>query len=227
MNKAALQDLQTRLDYQFQDLELLIKALTHSSTGHNKNYERLEFLGDRVLGLVIAQMLFETFPKDSEGDLAKRHSALVQGSTLADIALEQQVGHALILSQAERESGGAENENILADVMESMLAALYLDGGLEPVQRAIKTWWGDRINTLQEPPQDPKTALQEWVQARGQDLPVYDIIDRQGPDHAPIFTIEVRVDGDVSVSAQGASRRSAEKEAAKIMLEQLQSGAKS
>jgi len=189
----------------------------------DKNYERLEFLGDRVLGLVMARILFEAFPDEAEGDLAKRHSALVQGRTLSLIAVEKNLGEAIIMSDSERNSGGAENENILADVMEGLLGAVFLDGGLEPADKIIRSWWGDKIHTMDKAPQDPKTALQEWVQARGLPLPTYEIIDREGPDHAPVFSIQVEVLERSPVVATGSSRREAEKKAAEIMLKQLQS----
>lgn len=222
-----LKVLEDALDYTFKDRALLTKALTHSSTGRNRNYERLEFLGDRVLGLVMAHILFETFSEEDEGGLAKRHSALVQGRTLADIAGEKGVGPAIIMSDSERESGGEENENILADVMEALLAAVYLDGGLDPAAAVIKAWWGERVHTLDKAPQDPKTALQEWVQARGLPLPGYEIVERSGPDHAPVFTVEVRVLAEEPVRAQGASRRQAEKNAAEDMLRRLKKQKKS
>ncbi len=226
-----LTDLEKKLGYTFSNRPLLTKALTHSSTGHSstgeqRNYERLEFLGDRVLGLIMADILYKTFPDESEGGLAKRHSALVQGKTLADIATEYQLGEYVLMSDSERDSGGAENENILADVMEALLAALYLDGGLESACKVIESWWGDRIHTMDKAPQDPKTALQEWVQARGLPLPAYDVVAREGPDHAPLFVVEVQVLGEKPIRADGPSRRQAEKMAAESMLTVLKKGRK-
>ncbi|MEM6780469.1 MAG: ribonuclease III [Pseudomonadota bacterium] len=224
-----LAELENKLGYTFQDQKLLIKALTHSSTGFSstgttRNYERLEFLGDRVLGLIMADILFKTFQDDNEGNLAKRHSALVQGKTLSDIALENDLGTYVIMSDSERSSGGETNENILADVMEGLLGALYLDGGLPPARQLIETWWGDRIQTMDKAPQDPKTALQEWVQARGLPLPAYEIASREGPDHAPVFVIQVQVMGEKPIEAEGPSRRQAEKIAAEKMLNELKKG---
>lgn len=210
--------LQKEIGYRFTNPALLTKALTHSSTGQDRNYERLEFVGDRVLGLVMAHTLFSSFPEESEGGLAKRLSALVQGRTLAEIAAEIDLGTYILLSEAEREAGGADNENILSDVMESVIAAIYLDGGLEPAANVIKTLWGNRIHTLEKAPQDPKTELQEWVQARGWPLPVYDIADRSGPDHAPVFVIRLSILGHEPMTATGPSRRQAEKKAAEDML---------
>lgn len=213
-------ELEAKIGYHFNNQELLKRALTHSSTG-NPNYERLEFLGDRVLGLVMAEALFKEFRSESEGGLAKRHTALVQGRTLAVIAAMNDLGDYVIMSDSERASGGAENENILTDIIEALIAAVYLDGGLEPARQMILSWWGDNIQTLVEAPQDPKTELQEWVQARSLPLPEYEIADKQGPDHAPVFHINLKVEGYPSVEAQGPSRRQAEKTAARIMLRYL------
>lgn len=214
----ALAELESRLGYSFKNRALLEQALTHSSKSASANNERLEFLGDRVLNLVIAEALYKTFPDESEGNLAKRHSALVQGRMLAVIAGTIDLGDFLNLSDSERQSGGAENDNILSDAMEATLGAMFLDGGLEPAQAAIIRLWGANIATLTEAHHDPKTELQEWVQARGLPLPDYAILTKSGPDHAPLFEIEVRVRGFDPVAAEGPSRRQAEKTAARKML---------
>ncbi|MCB1555942.1 MAG: ribonuclease III [Alphaproteobacteria bacterium] len=214
-------ELQTMLNYRFRDEKRLEKALTHSSAGADGNYERLEFLGDRVLGLVMAHVLYETFPDEAEGDLAKRHAALVQGKTLADIAREIDLGATMILSDAEARGGGTDNDSILADGVEAVIGALYLDGGLAPCAAAIKTLWGERVREMNEPPRDPKTALQEWAQGRGLPLPLYEEIGREGPDHAPEFTIQATVQGFDPAAAKGSSRRAAEKTAAATLLERL------
>lgn len=216
-----LELLQQRLNHTFTRQDLLVAAMTHASTGAETNYERLEFLGDRVLGIVMAELLYAAFPHEAEGDLAKRHAALVQGELLAMIAREMKLGDALILSDAERAAGGADNDNMLADGFEALIGALYLDAGLEPCQHLITKLWGDRVNKLSAPPQDSKTALQEWAQGRGLPLPTYEVADRSGPDHAPVFTIRVTVQGFKPAQAEGASRRAAEKEAARILLAQL------
>lgn len=213
--------LQQKLGCRFSDVERLRVALTHSSTGAAKNYERLEFLGDRVLGLVMAEILFETFPNEREGDLAKRHAVLVQGKSIAQIAKEVDLGEVMILSEAERQAGGAENDNILADGMEAVIGALYLDAGLEKSAELIKHLWGDRVHVMKTPPQDPKTALQEWAQGRGLTLPCYELTGREGPDHAPTFEIKVTVEGYPPWSSKGASRRDAEKTAAMMLLAHL------
>lgn len=214
----SLDDLETRIGYTFENRAFLQQALTHSSRSGAKNNERIEFLGDRVLNLVIAESLFRRFPDESEGNLAKRHSALVQGRMLAVIGGIVGLGDFINMSDAERQSGGAENENILSDAMEAALGAIFLDGGLEPARDVILRLWGDNITTLTEVHQDPKTELQEWVQARGLPLPEYIIVDRSGPDHAPLFVIEVRVRGYDPVRAEGSSRRQGEKTAARKMM---------
>lgn len=226
-NDAPLHDqvagTEEKLGLTFQNKAYAIEALTHASMHGEGNYERLEFLGDRVLGLAIADLLYTHFPDEPEGGLAKRHAALVQGTTLADIAREIELGDQLILSDAERQSGGALNDNILADCVEALLGAIYLDQGFPPCREVIKHLWGKRLTTLKKPPQDPKTELQEWVQSRGLPLPVYAIAGRSGPDHAPLFTIELTVEGLSAVRATGPSRRQAEKAAAQIMIQQIDS----
>lgn len=218
---AMLDRLQQTIQHQFANPALLVAAMTHASTGTDTNYERLEFLGDRVLSLVMAQLLYAHFPDETEGDLAKRHAALVQGALLAVIAREIHLGDDLILSEAERGAGGADNDNMLADGLEALLGALYLDGGLAPCAALIEKLWGERVNQLSAPPQDPKTALQEWAQQRGLPLPLYEVIERSGPDHAPQFTIRVSVQGFAPAQATGGTRRAAEKESAHILLTEL------
>lgn len=216
-----LSDLQQTIQHQFGDPQLLVAAMTHASTGAGANYERLEFLGDRVLSLVMAELLYAHFPQEAEGDLAKRHAALVQGALLAVIAREIKLGDYLILSDSERAGGGADNENMLADGLEALFGALYLDAGLAPCAALIERLWGERVNILSAPPQDPKTALQEWAQQRGLPLPLYELTERSGPDHAPQFTLSVTVQGFKPVQATGNTRRAAEKESARILLAEL------
>lgn len=214
--------LQKRIGYQFADQGLLARALTHSSLGGDSNNERLEFLGDRVLGLVIAELLCEIYPNDSEGDLAKRHAALVQGKILTRLAREIDFGGAIQLSDAERSAGGGNNDNILADGLEAVIGGIYLDGGLDPCRNTIRHLWQDSVKNMTQPPQDPKTALQEWAQGRGLPLPEYELVGREGPDHAPKFRIRVIVSGYPPATAAGTSRRKAEKESAAILLAHLQ-----
>ena len=220
-----LDALQSRLGCRFASLEGLRLALTHSSAGGKEggggNYERLEFLGDRVLGLVVAALLYQMFPDEQEGHLAKRHAALVQGATLARIARDAGLGDAMTFSGAERAAGGAQNDHILADGIEAVIGALYLDGGLAPCHDLIARLWQPYLLSESAPPQDPKTTLQEWAQGRGLPLPLYEVAGRTGPDHVPLFEIRVTVQGYDPVHAQGASRRAAEKEAARMLLERL------
>lgn len=217
---AKLEDI---LDYKFSDPHLLERALTHSSTNDDYNYQRLEFLGDRVLGLVMAHALFEEFRGENEGGLAKRHTVLVQGSTCTIIGQAHNIGDFIILSESERGAGGHLNKNIIGDVVEALLGAIYIDGGYEVAQKVILYLWGDNIKTLKTAPQDPKTELQEWAQARELKLPHYEIIDKSGPDHAPVFLIQLTIEGVSPMTAEGSSRRQAEKTVARRMLKNLKS----
>ncbi len=210
--------LESLIGHVFNDRQLLEIALTHSSSGSEANYERLEFLGDRVLALVIAETLYERFPDEKEGDLAKRLSALVQGSILAKIARSITLGDFIVFSESERRAGGSDNDNILADVFEALLGALYLDAGFVPCRKLIDTLWEDAFFEMKAPPQHPKTALQEWAQGQGLSLPEYEIVAQSGPDHAPIFKIKVSVNGYEPVFAEGASRQTAEKLAASLFI---------
>ena len=218
----ALKVFQDRLGYHFTGTEHLDRALTHSSTGID-NYERLEFLGDRVLGLVVAEILFRCFPFEKEGALARRHSALVCTETLAKIARDLDVPTVVTASAAELAAGGNKQDNLLADCMEAIIGAIFLDKGYIACQEVVTALWGDRIYTLSQPPVDSKTALQEWAQARALPIPKYDIVERSGPDHAPVFKIRVTIEGREPMDAVGTSRRAAEKLAAHMMLDALES----
>ena len=215
---APITELQEKIGYQFKDEDLLRKALTHSSTGEEHNYERLEFLGDRGLGLTIASLLFKKFPEEKEGDLAKRLALLVQGKTLAKLSSRISLGDYIFFSDAEAASGGAENDHILADVFEALIGALYIDGGFEECKRLIETHWQDVVHMMERPPQHPKTAIQEWAQAQGLPLPLYEIVGQSGPDHAPEFEICLTVKGHPSITAKGRSRADAEKKAAAVFM---------
>ncbi len=221
MDAKQVKKLQAITGYEFRDTHFLERALTHSSTNDDYNYQRLEFLGDRVLGLVMAHALFEEFRGEDEGGLAKRHTALVQGKTCSLVGEAHDIADFIIFSESELNAGGKNNKNIIGDVVESLLGAIYVDGGYEKAQKVILKLWGDNIKTLKEAPQDPKTQLQEWVQARGLDLPRYDIVGKSGPDHAPVFLIQVIVQGADPVTAEGTSRRQAEKTAARTMIKKL------
>ena len=215
-----------RFSHGFSDADLLTRALTHRSatmgqTAASGGNERLEFLGDRVLGLVIANLLYRRFPKEREGALAKRFVALVRKEALAEVAGEIGLGAQIRLSKGEAESGGRANPAILADTLEALIAALYLDGGLPVAEDFITLYWEKRLDKVGAPPQDAKTRLQEWLQARGRPLPVYETLSMSGPAHAPVFTLSVTVDGGESVTAEAKSKRDAAQAAAEAMLRKL------
>jgi len=221
MNETSRKAVETLLDHRFNNAKQLETALTHSSVEGGNNYERLEFLGDRVVGLAVADILIQKFPHEAEGNLAKRHAMLVQGHTLADIAKDIKLGDHIVFSDAERAAGGADNENILADCIESVIGALYLDSSFEKCRKIIAALWGNRFDAMQSAPQEPKTALQEWAQARALPLPVYDVLTAEGPDHAPVFEIQVTVDTLPPKAAKAKSRRAAEKAAASLLLDYI------
>ncbi|WP_298496466.1 ribonuclease III [uncultured Maritimibacter sp.] len=218
-----LQDFSTRLGHDFAKPDLLIRALTHGSVSSptRPDNQRLEFLGDRVLGLVMAQALLAADREAAEGLLAPRFNALVRKETCADVARQIDLGAVLKLGRSEQMSGGRRKEALLGDAMEAVIAAVYLDGGLPAAQSVILTLWGDRIETVEEDARDPKTALQEWAQARKMPPPSYVETGRRGPDHAPEFTIEVRLQDGSTASATAKSKRAAEQDAAKVLLGKL------
>ncbi|MGB1234178.1 MAG: ribonuclease III [Planktomarina sp.] len=218
------QALQTRIGYTFRNPELLITALTHASMAgqDRKHNERLEFLGDRVLGLVMAEALFDEDFKASEGQLAPRYNALVRKETCADVARSIGLGDALKLGRSEMISGGRRKDALLGDGMEALIAATYRDGGFTAAQDLIIRLWGKRVAEVADDARDAKTALQEWAQARKGPPPKYAIIDRSGPDHAPIFTIEVTLHTGETTTAKATSKRLAEQAAAKQLLERVQ-----
>ncbi len=228
---ADMEPLQEALGHRFADISRLEEALTHPSmAGLDRRakvrvYERLEFLGDRVLGLIIAEWLLERFPDEPEGALARRHTALVRAETLTKVAERLDLGRYMRLAPSEHEEHGKVNPGIQADACEAVIGALYLDGGLEVPRRFIrKAWAGTLENAAAAPPQDPKTALQEWAMGRGLGLPVYETVSRTGPDHAPVFEVRVTVKGHPPATAKGASKRIAEKQAAGDLLRQIGTG---
>ncbi len=221
-----LKPLADRLGHDFSEPSLLRLALTHGSApGRQReggDYQRLEFVGDRVLGLVMAERLYRDFPQEPEGALTKRFAMLVRRETLAEIARGIGLGSHIALSKSEGEVGGRDNPAILADCCEALIGALFLDGGLEPARRFIEAEWRELISADLQPPQDSKTALQEWAQGRGLPLPVYREVARSGPDHEPHFTIEVEVQGAPPAQGRGRSKRLAEQEAAADLLARLE-----
>jgi ribonuclease III len=209
------------LQHDFKDESLLSAALTHgSATG--TTYERLEFLGDRVLGLVIAEWLYADFPKESEGVLNRRMSELVRRDACAFVAREIGVLPHIKLERAARAAGVQHSENVLGDVCEALIAALYLDGGMETAKHFIRSHWPALMNGTALASKDPKSALQEWAQGRGLPLPAYTLIGQSGPDHAPLFDIEVQVPGLAPVVASAPSKQEAQKRAAADMLAQVE-----
>lgn len=218
--------LEDRIRHRFQRTQLLERALTHPSVASNPgfrggDYERLEFLGDRVLGLVVAEMLFTEFPDESEGELARRHAKLVRKETLASVARDLDLGRFIRLEMGVDERSGRNNPGLLADACEAVIAALYLDGGLNAVKQFIAANWQERIEADLAPPSDAKTELQEWAQGLGLPLPRYVEVTRSGPAHAPTFTVSVEVDGRPTVEGQGRSKREAEQAAARALLSLL------
>ena len=208
------------LDHRFGREDLLDEALTHPSARvGRRSFERLEFLGDRVLGLIVADMLLESFPEEEEGPLAKRFAALVSRGALAQIAARLDIGALVHLSRGEEDSGGRDNPSLLADALEALLGALYLDGGLAPAESFIRRHWSDLMKAAGHPPEDSKTRLQEWAQAAGRPLPVYTTIGEEGPAHDPVFEVEVSVAGHPAVSGRGRSKRAAEQSAAGALLD--------
>lgn len=219
-------DLQKKLGHVFTAPALLEQALTHASLRTAaQNNERLEFLGDRVLGLTIAAMLYDAFPDESEGALAKRHTALVQQAALAAIARDIGLPDAIRLSDSERAAGGAGKDAILADALEAVMAAVFLDAGFDAAQKMAVRLFAPYLESFAAPPEDPKSSLQEWAQSRSLALPVYEVIGQSGPDHAPLFRISVRIDGFAAEEAEASSKRAAEKAAATKLLAKITGGA--
>ena len=218
--------LEAALGYAFADTALLQQALTHASmrTGRRPqppDNERLEFLGDRVLGLVVAELLIELYPEETEGDLARRFNRLVRGDTCAVVARKLAIGPELVLSASEHDSGGREKSTILADAIEAVLGAIFLEAGFAAARDAVRRLWTPLLDRQPDASVvDPKSTLQEWAQGNGLALPEYVVISRAGPDHQPHFTAEVRISGRLPSRGEGASKCAAEQAAARAMLVQ-------
>jgi ribonuclease-3 len=218
-----LKDLEARLGHAFKDRALLKKALTHASvrqaSAKRRDNERLEFLGDRVLGLAIAELLSEVYPAANEGQLARLYNRLVRGGTCAEVARSLDLGASLVLSDSEAGSGGREKETILADACEALLGAIFLEAGYDKARAVVRLHWGAKLEgSPAAEAADAKSALQEWAQGQGLDLPQYVEVARQGPDHAPRFTAEVRIKGRKPARGEGANKRAAEQAAATQLL---------
>lgn len=213
------------LGYHFKSEELLTRALTHSSLNQHVNYERLEFLGDRILGFEIAALLYEQFPEDNEGKLARRLVNLVRQETLAKIAHNMGLPDFILLSKGESKTGGNYKDSVLADCCESILAAVYLEGGLDAAHELIQRFWKPFIEKDMAAEKDAKSKLQEYVQARGKRLPEYNVIEESGAKHSPTFVIEVVCQGYPPMQGTGPSKRAATQDAAEKMLTYLKSEA--
>ncbi|MCW8842247.1 MAG: ribonuclease III [Rhodobacteraceae bacterium] len=223
---ADLKALEARIGYRFSRPALLVRAVTHSSMSSptRDDNQRLEFLGDRVLGLVMAEALLAQDPEATEGQLAPRYNALVRKEACADVAREIALGDALKLGRSEMLSGGRRKQALLGDAMEALIAAVYLDAGFEPAKDMVVRLWGARVHQVDADARDAKTSLQEWAQGRGMKPPSYDMVGRTGPDHAPVFHIVVRLDSGESADASDNSKRKAEQAAAKALLDRVSKG---
>nr|WP_210278735.1 ribonuclease III [Microvirga flocculans] len=209
-----------RLGYRFGKPELLDEALTHVSAPQaaGQSYQRLEFLGDRVLGLAIAELLFKTFPGAPEGELSRRLAELVRRESCAEIAIAWDVGPYLKLGAGEAHSGERRNQTILADVCEAIIGAVFLDGGYEAASALVERAFQPLLAAPRRPLRDPKSALQEWAQGRGLPPPTYSVVEQTGPDHAPKFRVVVKVQGTDNEFGVGTSKRIAEQAAARSLL---------
>jgi ribonuclease-3 len=224
---AAIADaLEEKLFHHFADRGQLVRAFIHPSAvkGDVQSNQRLEFLGDRVLGLAVAEMLHGEFPKESEGALARRFTALVRREALERIARHLGLGELLILGKGEEEGGGRDNAANLADACEALIAALFVDGGYPPAARFVRHYWAAMMAESKAPPRDAKTALQEWAQAKHGALPSYRLIAQHGPAHAPNFEIEACVGDLPGAVASGGNKQAAEQAAAKLLLKRLAAG---
>ncbi len=220
----AAPSLEDRIGHRFADRGLLALALTHAgAAGGVASNERLEFLGDRVLGLVVAAMLYQRLPEDSEADLARRFVAAVRRETLTEVAEAIHLEDELKLAREPAASRARGRAGMLANACEALIGALYLDGGIEAAQAFIAPRWHARLDVGAPPPKDAKTALQEWAQGRGLPLPAYREVSRSGPAHAPRFEIEVVVEGLAPVRGKGPSKRAAEQAGAEALLRRLES----
>ena len=220
--KSALKDLAARIGHDFSNPALLKLALTHSSarasTKPDEDNERLEFLGDRVLGLAVAELLTDAFPKAPEGELARWFNQLVRAETCAEIAQSWDLGDLILMSGGEAGSGGRRKKTILANTCEAVLGAVFADGGYEAAKRVVRAFWEPQLGVIDLAAPDAKSVLQEWAQGRRLPLPRYLEVAREGPDHAPRFTSEVQIEGVAPERGQGANKREAEQAAALAVL---------
>jgi ribonuclease-3 len=222
-----LSGLSQVLGHRFAQPDLLAQALTHPGAYQGRRnapsapYERLEFLGDRVLGLAVADMLFGAYPDEAEGALARRFTALVRREAVAKVALAIGLDRLLVMAKGDDEAGGRVNPSILADACEAVIGALYADAGYGVAARFVRAQWSALMEETVVPPKDAKTALQEWAQGLGKPLPAYRVTGSDGPPHGPVFLVEVAVEGVGSAEGRGSSKRVAEQAAASAMLEKV------
>ena len=208
-----------KIGYLFQDETLLKMALTHGSSNRSViDYQRLEFLGDRVLGLVIAEVIYRQHTDENEGQMATRHSALVKGEACADIGEALGIGDFILVGVMERKKGIQKIRSVVGDVVEALIGAIYLDGGMEPARAFILRGWADHLQRPQALEKDPKTFLQEWALGHALSLPRYEVTGRTGPEHQPEFTVSLVVGRYDCIKGQGPSRQSAEMAAARAFL---------
>ena len=210
-------ELESLIGHTFRDPLLLERALTHVSAAAGeagRSNQRLEFLGDRVLGLAVAELLYTTFPGATEGELSHRLSGLVRRETCSAIAEEWNLGAFLLLGSGEGKAGGRRNRTTLADAMEAVLGAVFLDAGYDVAKELVVRVATGRVRAAATPPRDPKTALQEWAQGQGKPTPTYSVVERTGPDHAPVFSVSAHIKGVAEAVGCGGSKREAEQSAA-------------
>jgi ribonuclease-3 len=222
-----LRELEKRLGYKFEECHLLREALTHGSAigsgrKRRRTNERLEFLGDRVVGLAVAELLIRRYPDEPEGALTPRLSGLVSEPALAEAARELGLGALLQVARSEEQAGGRERPAILADALEALIGAIYLDGGWETAAAIVRRCLEPRLETMVAPPRNAKSQLQEWAQARSLGLPRYELVQTAGPDHAPEFEVTVAIAELPPVRAMAASKRAAEQAAAAALLARLE-----
>ena len=220
-SKRELAELEGRLGYTFRDPALAALALTHLSAqaSGGRSYQRLEFLGDRVLGVVVAERLYSTFRHATEGELSMRLAKLVRRETCAEIAIEWQVGPHVVLGLGEARAGGRKKTAILSDICESLIGAVFVDGGFDAARDLVVRAWGERLTAGAEPERDAKTAVQEWAQARALAAPRYEEVARSGPAHAPLFVMRVVLSGYDPEQGEAPSKRAAEQAAAQAFLD--------
>ncbi|MGE4430098.1 MAG: ribonuclease III [Sphingobium sp.] len=202
------------------NIALFVQALTHGSASPD-HYERLEFLGDRILGLIIGEWLFELYPEEPEGKLSARFNQIVSGEVCAEIARGIGIQPHMILGKQARDDGATESANVLGDMMEALIGALYLDSGVDAARDFIRRLWTGRVDGIDQAPKHPKSALQEWAAAHKRRTPEYQLIDRSGPPHNPRFTVRVHIHNVGEASAEGSSKQEAETAAARALMEQL------